>query len=208
MVLRGVTEHPPDWSPDGQRLAFVSVSDGGGGLETANADGTGRRMLDRAGYDPAWAPDGQRLAYVGRAGSSAALFIINTDGSGKRTLKVSPPPRPSGNTQAGLVFSSPAWSPDGELIAFIQYEQCPAFASSTLLVRSPVCGPSQVQTELRVVRSSDGSDLLQRAAGGALSTGRGLACGQARGRCTAGRRPAQRDSNRRCSSGFGYCPPV
>ena len=49
----------PDWSPDGQRLAFVTRRTGGGGLDIVNADGTNRVALttEEAYYEnPQWQP--------------------------------------------------------------------------------------------------------------------------------------------------------
>ncbi|HEY0514594.1 MAG TPA: hypothetical protein VGH73_22015 [Thermoanaerobaculia bacterium] len=47
----------PDWSPDGARLAFVSLRNGDSRIDVVNADGTGRVELPgAAGNPPKWRP--------------------------------------------------------------------------------------------------------------------------------------------------------
>jgi len=55
----------PDWSPDGRRLAFLSNLRGA--AYVINADGTGRRLLNRrcattTTSSLAWSPDGRKVA--------------------------------------------------------------------------------------------------------------------------------------------------
>ncbi len=116
-----LTRHPAldfnaAFSPDGQRIAFVSECDGNMELYTMNSDGSGRQRLtsDFALDDhPTWSPDGRQIAFVstrqpapaGRAWN--AIFAMDSDGSNVRRL-----------SSADMVDYSPAWSPRGDLIAF------------------------------------------------------------------------------------------
>jgi Tol biopolymer transport system component len=115
------------WSPDGQRIASVSVAHGFAdarnptklGLWVMNADGSNaRRVAAKAtSGEPAWSPDGRRIAfrrYDGQLGSigNSDLFVVNADGSGLRRL--------TDHAENVRWF---AWSPDGRRIAFLRNEE-------------------------------------------------------------------------------------
>ena len=109
------------WSPDGQRIAAVSVAHSPTeaqnttklGLWVTNADGSNaRRVAAKATEgDPAWSPDGRRIAFrrfgIGRVNSD--LYVVNTDGRGLRRL-----------TRNAAKLRWFAWSPDGRTIAFLR----------------------------------------------------------------------------------------
>jgi Tol biopolymer transport system component len=120
---RRLTDHPAldynaFFSPDGRRIAFVSERDGNLELYTIRADGSDlRRLTDDFALDdhPVFSPDGQRLAFVSTREPAAtpgqawnAIYVMNADGSGVKRL-----------SPAGTANYSPAWSPQGNLIAFV-----------------------------------------------------------------------------------------
>ena len=84
------------FSPDGQRIAFVSERDGNLELYSIRWDGSDlRRLTDDFALDdhPAFSPDGQQLAFVSTRQPAAmpgqawnAIFSINFDGSGVKRL--------------------------------------------------------------------------------------------------------------------------
>jgi Tol biopolymer transport system component len=58
----------PTWSPDGERIAFVTRRNGPAEIFTMQADGSDQQVLvsmPRGGaIDPRWSPDGTRIAFV------------------------------------------------------------------------------------------------------------------------------------------------
>lgn len=107
LPIRGLA---PQWSPDGELIAFHEYRDElGGRVIVARPDGTGRRVLTRAGVGAfAWSPAGRRIAFIRRPAPSGSslLYVVNRDGTGRRRLASSFP------------FEPPlTWSPDGRYLA-------------------------------------------------------------------------------------------
>jgi Tol biopolymer transport system component len=101
----------PSWSPDGQRLAFVSDRDGGNWeIYVMDSDGTHQRRLTNTPEEneavPAWSPDGMKIAYVTGFFGDSKIWVMGADGSGQKRLV-------DGNW--------PSWSPDGERIVYTTF---------------------------------------------------------------------------------------
>jgi Tol biopolymer transport system component len=136
----------PTWSPDGARIAFSSDRDGHRAIWMMNADGSGvtrltwreeremdveRIRLTRVGKEgllietvdqqPAWSPDGTRIGFYryhcnvptapgeGTVCYPGWIFVMDANGAGVTQLTSGP-----GDCR-------PAWSPDGNRIAFSSY---------------------------------------------------------------------------------------
>jgi Tol biopolymer transport system component/tRNA A-37 threonylcarbamoyl transferase component Bud32 len=88
-------------SPDGSRILF-NGSDGLYVMPTLG--GQARRILSPVSAQAAWSPDGERIVATVRFDS---LAILSADGTGRQLIAT------------GTELHSPAWSLDGEWIAFV-----------------------------------------------------------------------------------------
>ena len=111
----------PSWSPDGERIVFVSNP-------VPGSDVTHIALMDRHGQatrnittepgeyrHPQFSPDGTQVLFSKRIGTrETELFVIGSDGGEQRHL-----PMPL-NVDPGDVasFDQPTWAPDGLTIAF------------------------------------------------------------------------------------------
>jgi Tol biopolymer transport system component len=113
--LRPADPHPyeihPDWSPDGTRLAFATITSGDAAdqpaLAVAASDGSTFRLLGVRGESPRWSPDGRSILYWSERGKNAAIYVVDTESARERQLT-----SPVGHDEV------PRWSPDGHSITF------------------------------------------------------------------------------------------
>lgn len=89
----------PSWSPDGERIVYVTVDDYGdmNGVSVARVDGSGaRRIFGRLAWGPRWSPDGKWIAM----NFSKDIWLMRPDGSELHRLD-----------KPGTREHSPAWLP-------------------------------------------------------------------------------------------------
>ncbi|SEP61747.1 TolB protein [Ectothiorhodospira magna] len=105
--------HPilsPAWSPDGQRIAYVSFENGRSEVFVQNVDGGERTRLaafEGINSAPAWSPDGQRLALTLSRGGAPDVHIMNL---ADRTI--------TQITRSRSIDTEAVWMPDGRSLIF------------------------------------------------------------------------------------------
>lgn len=123
----------PAVSPDGQQIAFVRKSS----LWVMKRDGSSQRKLTtpptvskghgRSGdYEPAWSPDGRRL-YFSRivddwSNGSMTSSLVSTGSDGTKLKRLTQVV--SQDSPHNRCIGDPTPSPDGQLIAYVEWGDC------------------------------------------------------------------------------------
>lgn len=137
----------PIWSPEGDRIAFLSDRGSGYDIFLMNPDGTDQRPLRDADHGGPlvtnnfkWSPDGKRIMYsVG--GKIYVVEVIASDGS----FSTAPVQNLSASAGPNAFDNAAAWSPDGTKIAFIS-NGCAGCLPDLFVMNSDGTGRAQLTT--------------------------------------------------------------
>ena len=102
----------PKWSPDGLKLAYSSLENGGAQRIFIQEWKNGRRnqasiKLKGLNGAPDWSPDGKKLAFTNVKHGNAEIYVI--DLASKRLRQI---------TRHWAIDTEPVWTPDGASIIF------------------------------------------------------------------------------------------
>lgn len=100
----------PTWSPDGQKIAYVSFEKKRAQIYTVSVETGQRRLLtDFSGINgaPAWAPDGRHMAVVLSKSGSAKIYSVDLSNGSMQQL-----------TFGNAIDTEPRYSPDGRYLLF------------------------------------------------------------------------------------------
>ena len=133
LTTTSADESDPAFSPDGSRIAFTTLANGGfPGIDLVNSDGSGRTHLLQGSADveyanPSWSPDGSKIAYerteLSGFEGQTDIWVIDL-ASGQQTRL----------TDGFEQEYDPDFSPDGSRIAYVVD---PFIVSETKLVSNP-----------------------------------------------------------------------
>lgn len=102
----------PDFSPDGNRIAFVTSTNYEGRVKIADIDGLDQTTAiaqNRAMADPDWSPAGNKLVFIFHTHQYFSVSVMDVSGRNFKHLT-----QPATNE----INDAPSWSPDGQLILF------------------------------------------------------------------------------------------
>ena len=130
LAYDGAFSDDPAWSPDGSQIAYTRTHRDDDGhwfshIYIVDADGTGKAKFTQGDVQdrkPSWSSDGSRIAFERQSGEgrdedgnfanpTQRIVIMNTDRTNLTT-----------STTGDGWHGSPAWSPDGNRIAYVSEE--------------------------------------------------------------------------------------
>jgi TolB protein len=119
-------DYQPDWSPDGNTVAFVRYLHDAMELEALDLKSGAVTQWTRGGavnLEPRWSPDGSRIAFVSTKGTGRFHIFIGRPA--KAGFTAAPWSKKRKSKIARYYYSpfdqqlSPAWSPDGRALVYV-----------------------------------------------------------------------------------------
>lgn len=115
----------PRFSPDGNQIVLSAKMDGDVGREgsfeiySMNLQTRlTKRLTNNTWMDisPSFSPDGQKIVYNSKKPGCAMLYVMDADGRNEQRISYH---RENGQQmRCGAIYTTPVWSPRGDLIAF------------------------------------------------------------------------------------------
>jgi Tol biopolymer transport system component/DNA-binding winged helix-turn-helix (wHTH) protein len=138
LIASTFSDHGPDYSPDGKKIAFVSDRSGTNGIWVCASDGSNPQLLHACGPyvtgTTRWSPDGRWIAFDSRscvagAAGNPDVYLISADGGQPRRL-----------TTEEAEDVVPSWSHDGRWLYFASTR-----SGSMQVWKMPMAGGPAVQ---------------------------------------------------------------
>jgi len=150
-IASTTNDSSPDYSPDGQRVAFVSGFSGAPEIWVCRADGSNPIPVTHLGSplsgSPQWSPDGKMIAFDSRTEGQSDIYTVSADGGPPRRLTNSP-----------FLDAVPTWSRDGRWLYFTSDR-----SGTRQLWKMPAGGGEPVQVTkhggVNAMESADGKTL-------------------------------------------------
>ena len=161
----------PEFSPDGNNIAFVSDRLGTRQIWSAKADGSNSVQLSFVAPEtpigtPRWSPDGQQIVYDTVKDGHSAIGIMNSDGSHPRIFAADP-----------WDDMMPSWSHDGHSIYFacklngtVQVCRKPTGGGATSFVTTNGGGEPRESPDGRFIFYAKANGLWEVARAGGIGT--------------------------------------
>jgi Tol biopolymer transport system component len=106
LVSNSFSNIQPDWSQDGQWIAFASNKSGNMEIWVVDKDGRNiKQLTHNKSYDadPSWSPDGSKLCFVSTRSGKMDIWIMDSNGGDPRQL--------TGLSGTLAESKEPSWSP-------------------------------------------------------------------------------------------------
>jgi hypothetical protein len=159
----------PDWSPDGQKIAFSD-----GSIYVMDADGGSPQTLNTPNYSvlPAWSPDSTKIVFTQQMGSGnpSDIWTMNANGTGQTNITNSAVSDATGDWQPILYgYARPKGATQLVLRFVPAYEPCTsANASHGAPLAVISCSPPVAASEFLTVGTPDANGAAANSAGLAI----------------------------------------
>lgn len=105
LVSNNFSNIQPDWSPDGEKIAFASDKSGNMDIWIVDKDGRNIRQLtfDKSyDADPIWSPDGSKICFTSTRNGKMDIWVMDSDGGNPRQI--------TGLSHPQTESKEPSWS--------------------------------------------------------------------------------------------------